>query len=99
MRVITPVTAHKSSSQPDEPTSRTMSAETMKIPEPTMLPATSMVQSNSPSRRWKPCPLAGASADEFMSRAPLRLLASQSQLAVLDAVGEIDAEANQQPDR
>src|SRR2546430_622920 len=30
-----------------------MSAETMKMPEPIMLPATSMVASNGPSRRWK----------------------------------------------
>jgi len=38
------------SSQPAEPTSREMSAETMKMPEPIMLPATSMVASNSPRR-------------------------------------------------
>ena len=51
MIVITPVTTHKSSSQPDEPTSRAMSAETMKMPEPTIEPTTSMVASRSPRTR------------------------------------------------
>src|SRR5428012_8161 len=60
---MTPVNTQTASNQPDEPTSREISAETMKMPEPIMEPATSMVESNRPRRCWK-CggPDAGASA-------------------------------------
>jgi hypothetical protein len=45
--VTTPATTHAMRSQNGEPTVRLMSAETMKIPEPIMEPATSMVASVS----------------------------------------------------
>jgi hypothetical protein len=51
---MTPVSTQIASSQPLEPTSRAMSALTMKMPLPIMVPATSMVASNRPSRRSKP---------------------------------------------
>src|SRR5439155_21920556 len=51
MIVSTPVTAQTTSSQPDEPTNRAMSAETMKTPEPIIEPATSMVESSNPRPR------------------------------------------------
>src|SRR5579862_5503401 len=54
MMVMTPVKAQTSSSQPLEPTSRAMSAETINMPEPIMVPATSMVASKRPRRCWKP---------------------------------------------
>src|SRR4051794_35064255 len=53
-RMMMPVTIQRARSQPEEPTPRAMSAETMKMPEPIMLSATSMVASNRPSRRPKP---------------------------------------------
>ena len=49
MIVNTPVTAHTTSSQPDEPTNRAISADTMKMPEPIIEPATSMVESSKPN--------------------------------------------------
>jgi hypothetical protein len=45
--VTTPATTHAISSQKGEPTVRLMSAETMKIPDPIIEPATSMVASVS----------------------------------------------------
>ena len=51
---MTPVRIQTRSSQPLEPTSRAMSAETMKMPEPIMVPATSMVASKRPRRLLKP---------------------------------------------
>ena len=45
MTVRTPVTTQASSSQPGLPTSRAMSAETMKMPEPIIEPTTTMVAS------------------------------------------------------
>ena len=45
------MTTQVTSSQPAEPTWRAMSAETMKIPEPIIDPATSIVESRSPSSR------------------------------------------------
>jgi hypothetical protein len=47
---MTPASAHTVSSHPAVPTSRTISAETMKMPEPIIAPATSMVASNKPIR-------------------------------------------------
>src|ERR1700737_4671372 len=47
-RIVTiPATIHAISSQKGEPTVRLMSAETMKIPDPIIEPATSMVASVS----------------------------------------------------
>ncbi len=51
MIVMTPVTTQTTMSQPAAPTSREISAETMKMPEPIMVPATSMVASKRPSCR------------------------------------------------
>jgi hypothetical protein len=42
---------HEASSQPGLPTLRDISADTMKMPEPIIDPATSMVESNSPRLR------------------------------------------------
>ena len=42
---------HEASSQPGLPTLRDISADTMKMPEPIMDPATSMVESKSPRVR------------------------------------------------
>ncbi len=39
------------SSHPAEPTCREISAQTMKMPEPTMMPATTMTESKSPRAR------------------------------------------------
>ena len=49
--VSTPVITHATSSQPGLPSSRAISADTMKIPVPIMDPATIMVESNSPRLR------------------------------------------------
>ena len=46
-----PVMIHEASSQPGLPTLRDISADTMKMPEPIIDPATSMVESNSPRLR------------------------------------------------
>ena len=54
MIVITPARPQTSSSQPDPPMSRAISAETMKMPEPIIVPATSMVASNRPRRCSRP---------------------------------------------
>ena len=51
MIVSAPVTAQTASSQPDEPTNRAISAETIKTPEPIIEPATSIVESSKPSSR------------------------------------------------
>ena len=51
MMVRAPVTSQATSSQPGLPIWRDMSAETMKMPEPIMEPATTMVESQSPRRR------------------------------------------------
>ncbi len=47
--VSNPVTIHTTRSHPGEPTCRAMIDETMKIPEPIIEPATSMVESSKPS--------------------------------------------------
>ncbi len=49
MMVSTPVRIQTSSNQPDDPTSSAMPAETMKMPDPTIEPATSIVVSKRPS--------------------------------------------------
>ncbi len=61
MIVSTPVTAQTTSSQPEEPTSRAMSAETMKMPEPIIEPATSIVESSKPSPLTNFCSATGVS--------------------------------------
>ena len=64
--VSTPVTSHATSSQPGAPTCRLISAETIKIPEPIIEPATIIVESSKPSPRTKPVVLsvlAAAGAD------------------------------------
>src|SRR5438067_1553228 len=61
MIVMRPLTSQITISQPEEPTSRAMSADTMKMPEPIIEPATSMVASNRPSLRWN-APAAGAAS-------------------------------------
>src|SRR5262249_48926702 len=48
-----PVTIHTIIKPPDDPTSRAMPAETRKMPEPIIDPATSMVLSKGPRRCWK----------------------------------------------
>ena len=54
--VSRPVITQVASSHPDEPTCRAMSAETMKMPEPIIDPATIIVESSRPSSRTKPEP-------------------------------------------
>ena len=49
LRVIKPVISQTATSQPAEPTLRVISALTIKIPEPIMLPATIMVESSNPN--------------------------------------------------
>jgi hypothetical protein len=49
--VSAPVMTHVASSQPAEPVCATMSAATMKMPEPIIDPATSIVPSQRPSSR------------------------------------------------
>src|SRR6478672_8058445 len=51
MSVSRPVTSQTTSNQPGEPTCRAMIEETMKMPEPIIEPATSMVESSKPSPR------------------------------------------------
>src|ERR1039457_2185539 len=46
--VKAPVTSHATNSQPADRTWRLMSADTMKMPEPIIDPATSMVESSKP---------------------------------------------------
>src|SRR5882724_704003 len=58
--VKSPVTTQARSSQPAEPTWRVMSAETMKMPEPIIDPATIIVESQVPSSRTKPVDLSSA---------------------------------------
>jgi len=53
MTVMKPVTSHTSSNNPGLLTWRAMSAETMKMPEPTIEPTTSMVASRRPRTRNK----------------------------------------------
>ena len=45
---------HATRSQPGDPTCRAISADTMKIPDPIIDPATIVVESRSPSPRTKP---------------------------------------------
>ena len=49
MSVSRPVTSQTTSNQPGEPTCRAMIEETMKMPEPIIEPATSIVESSNPS--------------------------------------------------
>ena len=65
--------AHTASSQPAPPTWRAMSAETMKMPDPIIDPATSIVESNSPSPRTNVvCSRSGAVAASGIEVTPLR---------------------------
>ncbi len=61
-----PVTSQTTRIQPEEPTSRAMSAGTMKMPEPIIEPATIMVASSNPKSRTNPF-----SACVFASKAGL----------------------------
>src|SRR5438270_12535029 len=83
-----------------------MSALTMKIPEPIIDPATSMVASNGPSRRWKPdtagstFPLAGSTSAVVIRSHFLRPCPAAQGLAnqtVAIAVAEVDHQADCQP--
>ena len=51
---MTPVSTHTASIQKGEPTNLPISAETMKMPEPIIVPATSMVASVSVNALTKP---------------------------------------------
>src|SRR5262245_41908107 len=110
MTVMMPARAQTVSSQPEVPTSRTISAETMKMPEPIMAPATSMVASKSPIRCWKPA--AGSIGSTATGRLPpdirfgsrggrFDLLESVAELvaedAVVSAVGEVNDQAEEHP--
>src|SRR5579872_559798 len=53
--VMTPVTIQTTSNQKGEPTDLAMSAETMKMPDPIMAPATSIVASTSVSALTNSC--------------------------------------------
>src|SRR5262245_25996196 len=101
MTVITPVTSQTTMSQPDEPTSRAMRAETMKIPDPIIDPATSMVESNRPSRCWKwGVPWGLCAGSSFIGLRVFRG-AKASNPSANDAVGytvgEINDQARKQP--
>src|SRR4051812_35967712 len=110
MSVITPVSTQIANSQPDEPTSRAMSAETMKMPEPIMVPTTSMVASNRPifcrnAGAGSPVvgPSCGVAVRLMNSLHPLemrKLLESRrhfSQLAVPVAIAEVNHNADGHP--
>src|SRR5271155_3363003 len=58
--VRTPAITQESSSHPELPSCRDISADTMKMADPIIPPATIMVLSNSPSPRLKPRALAFA---------------------------------------
>src|SRR6185437_4475262 len=51
--VSTPANAQATSSHPALPIVRAMSADTMKMPEPIMMPTTTITESNRPSPRAK----------------------------------------------
>jgi hypothetical protein len=53
--VRTPATTHESNSHPELPSCRDISAETMKMAEPIMDPATIIVLSNNPRPRLNLC--------------------------------------------
>src|SRR2546423_7489151 len=61
--VSRPVTSQTTSNQPGEPTCFPMIAETMKMPEPIIEPATSMVESSKPRPLMNP-PLRGSAVPE-----------------------------------
>src|SRR5262249_37710838 len=105
---ITPVSTQTTISQPDEPTSRATPADTTKMPEPIIVPATSIVASNSPSFCWKPgdfSSLKVASLPDVARRGGLDAVAARrpvaaqflAERAVILAVGEIDDQADEQP--
>ena len=58
MMVRTPARIQESNSQPELPSCLDISAETMKMAEPIMDPATIIVLSNNPRPRLKLCALA-----------------------------------------
>src|SRR5205085_5877353 len=61
--VSRPVTSQTTSNQPGEPTCFPMIAETMKMPEPIIEPATSIVESSKPRPLMNP-PLRGSAVPE-----------------------------------
>src|SRR5438552_16783609 len=62
MTVNNPVTNQTTSNQPGAPTSRARTAETIKMPEPIIDPATIIVESSKPSPRMNPVDLSSALA-------------------------------------
>src|SRR5438132_7573521 len=64
MIVSTPVTSHAHSNHPGAPTCRLMSADTIKMPEPIIEPATIIVESSKPRPRTKPVALSVVVASE-----------------------------------
>ena len=70
MSVSRPVTSQTRSNQPGAPTCRAMIEETIKMPEPIIDPATSMVESSKPSPRTNFCSAAGS---KVVSNADIRI--------------------------
>src|SRR4029077_14924644 len=69
--VSNPVTMHTTSNHPGDPTWRAMIDDTMKIPEPIIEPATSMVESNKPSPLTSFSSATGASVTALAISNPL----------------------------
>src|SRR5437868_515365 len=63
--VSRPVTSQTTRSQPGAPTCWEIVDETMKMPEPIIEPATSMVASSRPSPRTRPVALSSTAVAEF----------------------------------
>ena len=64
--VSTPVITHESNSQPELPTSRAIDDDTIKMPDPIIDPATSIVESKRPKPRLSPLDDRGSSARVFI---------------------------------
>src|SRR6185503_7248085 len=84
MIVRRPVTIHATNNQPGEPTCRDISAETMKMPEPIIDPATIVVESRRPSPRTNPVLLSSATtAASAIMIPPMSVIESASVPASL----------------
>src|SRR5689334_18240845 len=105
---MTPVSSQTAISQPGAPTSRAISAETTKMPEPIIDPATSIVASNRPRRFWKPASGAAAAGPSsgvmvlLMATSPLGLQRDRfaqvpADRAVAVAVEQVDEQPQHQP--
>src|SRR5437588_1703357 len=77
MSVSRPVTSQTTSNQPGAPTCRAMIDETIKIPEPIIDPATSMVESSKPSPRTNFCSVAAGVVVVVVSIKGLYLVAAR----------------------